>query len=105
MLSEEEKAKHLKESRAKYAKETGYAAQKKYREEHKDEMNKALAEYNKTKTKLLNIRFILGDEDGNGRNEDDARIWEHLSKQENKSGYIKRLILADIDKNKETPTD
>ena len=100
MLTEEEKRERAKEARLRYYAKTGYAAQKKYQQNKKNKkaINDKSAEYVREKTKTLNIRFMLGDENGSGRNERDVAIWEHLNKQENKSGYIKDLIAADMEK-------
>ena len=101
-LTEEEKKERAKAARQKYNAKTDFAAQKKYNETHTEKVSSRVAAYLKTYTKIINIRFNLGDEEGNGKNERDVSIWEHLNKQENKSGYIKDLIEADM---KNTPTD
>lgn len=103
MLSQEEKKAHAKEARQKYNEKTDYAAQKKYNETHTEKVNSRVSAYLKAYTKIINIRFQLGDEEGNGKNARDVTIWEYLNKQKNKSGYIKDLI--EVDMKKETPTD
>ena len=50
---------------------------------------KALAKY-KAKVKRFTVDFPPANED----------LWEHLSKQPNKQGYIKALIRADMEKDK-----
>lgn len=101
-LTEEEKKERAKAARQKYNAKTDYAAQKKYNANNQEKVSSRIAEYLKTYTKIINIRFNLGDESGDGKNERDTAIWEHLNKQKNKSGYIKDLIEADM---KNTPTD
>lgn len=50
---------------------------------------KALEKY-KAKVKRLTVDFPPSE----------AELWEHVSKQPNKQGYIKNLIRADIEKQK-----
>ena len=46
-------------------------------------------EYHKAmKTKLISF---------NQNNPDDMKLWDHLQKQENKTGYIKNLIRKDLE--------
>lgn len=47
------------------------------------------AAYKKERTKTVNVRFFPADMD----------IYNHLSTLENKSGYIKGLIRADMERN------
>lgn len=50
-------------------------------------------EYHKSmKNKLISF---------NPANPDDMILWEHLMRQENATGYIKRLIREDMDQRKE----
>ena len=97
-FTNEEKMERAREARRKYNKKTNYASQKKYqqKEENKEAIRAKVTEYAKTYTKTLNIRFQLGDEFGNGKNERDTAIWDHLNRQDNKSGYIKDLIYDDM---------
>ena len=80
--------------------------QKKYYQEHKEEMrerkNAAQREYakrsgyasnkkyNEKNTKVYTFRVVVNTEND---------IIERLDKKENKAGYIKSLIRADIEKN------
>lgn len=100
-FTEEEKRERKREAQKRYDLKTGYAAQKKYQQkiENKKAIKEKVTDYCRTHTKMLNIRFMLGDESGSGMNDRDTAIWEHLNKQKNKSGYIKDLIEADMKKN------
>ena len=94
-LTEEEKKEHAREAKKKYNQRTKYASQKKYQRENKEAIQKKSVEYAKAKTKLVTIRFQLGDEQGEGKNDRDVAIWDHLETKENKSGYVKDLIAKD----------
>lgn len=50
---------------------------------------KASAKYNKENTSTVSLRFFKTS---------DAEVIEHLKRQENKTDYIRRLILADMKK-------
>ena len=50
---------------------------------------RASQKYNQNNTKIINLRL---------NNKTDADIIEWLAKQDNKAGYIKELIRADISK-------
>lgn len=52
---------------------------------------RAVKKYDKTHTKQVHLKFNL---------ESDIDILDHLKKQENVQGYIKRLIRADMEQNK-----
>lgn len=56
-----------------------------------DAQKRAVAKYQKEKTNLFQIRFYPADSD----------IYEHLCEQPNKAGYIKQLIRADMERNKQ----
>lgn len=58
--------------------------QKQYQTQHK---------WNKENTTLINIRFMKNTEQD---------LLDHLSRQDNKSGYIKDLIRADMQKQERT---
>lgn len=47
---------------------------------------RAIKKYTKEKSKQMNLKFYPPEMD----------VWEHLQKQENKSGYIKDLIREDM---------
>lgn len=98
-LTEEEKKQHAKEARKRYYEKTGYASQKAYRERKKQKVYSQANEYNRLHSKNLSIRFMLGDENGSGANERDIAAWNYLNEKENKAGYIKDLIIADMEKN------
>lgn len=71
-------AKTKREIQKEYEKRTGYAAQHKY---------------NKENTKEIKIRLMKNTE---------TDIIKKLDEQENKSGYIKRLIREDMEREKES---
>ena len=75
-LTEEEKRERKNARQAEYAKKTGYAANHKY---------------DKANTKQYTLKFMKTTE---------SDIIEHLDSQENKNGYIKALIRADMKNNK-----
>lgn len=58
--------------------------QKQYQTQHK---------WNKENTTLINIRFMKNTEQD---------LLDHLSRQDNKSGYIKDLIRADMQRQERT---
>lgn len=53
-----------------------------------DAQKRADAKYKKEKTHQFSLRFFPKDE----------RLWEHLRKQPDMAGYIKRLIRDDIER-------
>ena len=75
-LTEEEKRERKNARQKNYEKETGYAA-----------INK----YNKERTKSYAIRFFMATEQD---------LIDYLESQDNKAGYIKKLIREDMEKNK-----
>lgn len=50
---------------------------------------KAVAKYNKEKTKVFQLRFYPTDMD----------MYDHIQAQPNKQGYVKRLIREDMERN------
>lgn len=71
----EEEARERKNARQReYARKTGYASN---------------AKYNADKTKMIGIRFVLSTEQD---------LLDYLETKENKSGYVKNLIRADMSK-------
>lgn len=52
---------------------------------------KAVAKYQKEKTKQIGLRFFPADMD----------LYDHIKSQENVNGYIKGLVRADMEKQQE----
>lgn len=75
-LTEEEKRERKNARQREYAKETGYAANEKYIKSH-------------VKRYVVNVVMTT-----------EADIIEQLEKQDNKMGYIKKLIREDIARNR-----
>lgn len=82
VLTEEEKAKREEARLRKNARQREYAKRTGYSSNYN---------YVKNNTKTYTFKFVINT---------DADIIEQLEKQDNKAGYIKRLIREDIEKNK-----
>lgn len=57
-----------------------------------DAQKRANLKYIAKSTKTVNLRFMIN-------TEADRILYEHLMSQENKNGYVKRLIREDMERN------